>query len=34
MKHVGRLWGFKVKLESVDRHGKVVQHWELNPAQP
>ena len=31
LKHVTRLWGFKVRLESVDRHGKVVQHWEMNP---
>jgi stage V sporulation protein R len=31
LKHVTRLWGFKVRLESVDRHGKVVQHWEMSP---
>jgi stage V sporulation protein R len=31
LKHVARLWGFGVRLESVDRHGKVVQHWEVNP---
>jgi stage V sporulation protein R len=31
LKHVGRLWGFKVRLESVDRHGKVVQQWEMSP---
>ncbi len=34
LKHVGRLWGFTVRLESVDRHGKVVQHWEVEPARP
>ncbi|MCB4365729.1 SpoVR family protein [Hydrogenophaga taeniospiralis] len=33
LKHVGRLWGFTVRLESVDRHGKVVQHWEVEPAR-
>lgn len=31
LKHVGRLWGFPVRLESVDRHGKVTQHWEVTP---
>jgi stage V sporulation protein R len=31
LKHVVRLWGFRVKLESVDRHGKVMQHWEMSP---
>ena len=30
-KHVARLWGFRVLLESVDKHGKVVQHWEAKP---
>jgi stage V sporulation protein R len=29
IKHVGRLWGFLVRLESVDRHGKVTQQWEV-----
>jgi stage V sporulation protein R len=28
LKHVAWLWGFKVRLESVDRHGKVMQRWE------
>ncbi len=28
LKHVARLWGFHVLLESVDKHGKVLQHWE------
>lgn len=32
VKHVGRLWGFSVRLESVDKHGKVLQHWEVDPA--
>ncbi|WP_137918819.1 SpoVR family protein [Hydrogenophaga sp. 2FB] len=31
LKHVARLWGFKVRLESVDRHGKAVQQWEAEP---
>ncbi|MEO7953099.1 MAG: SpoVR family protein [Polaromonas sp.] len=31
IKHVGRLWGFMVRLESVDRHGKVTRHWEVAP---
>ena len=29
LKHVGRLWGFMVRLESVDRHGKVSKQWEV-----
>ena len=31
IKHIARLWGFGVQLESVDKHGKVVQHWEAQP---
>ena len=31
LKHVTRLWGFRVCLESVDRHGTVVQHWDAEP---
>ncbi|WP_309682269.1 SpoVR family protein [Polaromonas sp.] len=31
IKHVARLWGFRVLLESVDNHGKVLQHWEAKP---
>ncbi|MFI5445461.1 SpoVR family protein [Polaromonas sp. UC242_47] len=31
MKHVARLWGFRVQLESVDKHGKVLRHWEAEP---
>jgi stage V sporulation protein R len=34
VKHVTRLWGFKVALESVDTHGKVLQHWEVTPQSP
>ncbi|MEO6973532.1 MAG: SpoVR family protein [Rhodoferax sp.] len=33
LKHVGRLWGFRVRLESVDAHGKVMQQWEVTPPQ-
>ena len=32
IKHVGRLWGFMVRLESVDKHGKVTRHWEMAPS--
>ncbi|MEJ7930867.1 SpoVR family protein [Ramlibacter sp. AN1015] len=31
LKHVGRLWGFRVRLESVDSHERVLQHWEVTP---
>ncbi len=31
VKHVARLWGFRVRLESVDNHDRVLQHWEVNP---
>ncbi|MFD0668382.1 SpoVR family protein [Ramlibacter sp. MAHUQ-53] len=31
IKHVARLWGFKVRLESVDSQDRVVQHWEVTP---
>jgi stage V sporulation protein R len=34
VKHVARLWGFRVRLESVDAHERVMQHWEVTPAQP
>jgi stage V sporulation protein R len=33
VKHVARLWGFRVRLESVDAHERVLQHWEVTPAQ-
>jgi stage V sporulation protein R len=29
--HVARLWGFRVRLESVDAHDRVLQHWEVTP---
>ncbi len=32
VKHVARLWGFRVRLESVDHHDRVLQHWEVTPA--
>jgi stage V sporulation protein R len=32
VKHVARLWGFRVRLESVDAQGQVIQHWEVTPA--
>lgn len=32
VKHVARLWGFKVRMESVDAHARVAQHWEVVPA--
>jgi stage V sporulation protein R len=31
VKHVARLWGFRVRLESVDAHDRVLQHWEVTP---
>lgn len=31
IKHVARLWGFRVRLESVDSHDRVMQHWEVTP---
>ena len=31
VKHVARMWGFRVVLESVDKHGKVLQHWDVTP---
>jgi stage V sporulation protein R len=33
VKHVARLWGFRVRLESVDAHERVMQHWEVTPPQ-
>ncbi len=32
IKHLARLWGFRVRLESVDAHERVLQHWEVTPA--
>ncbi len=34
VKHVARLWGFRVRLESVDSHERVLQHWEVTPPAP
>jgi len=34
LKHVGRLWGFLVRLESVDPQGKVTRRWEVAPSAP
>ncbi len=31
LKHVARLWGFDVRLESVDSRGRVLQQWEISP---
>jgi len=31
IKHVARLWGFRVRLESVDAQERVLQHWEVTP---
>lgn len=31
IKHVARLWGFRVQLESVDKHGNTLQRWEAKP---
>jgi len=31
IKHVARLWGFRVRLESADANGKVLQHWDVTP---
>ena len=32
LKHVSRLWGFPVHMESVDGQGAVRQQWTLVPA--
>lgn len=31
LKHVARLWGFPVHLESVGSSGKVSQRWTVDP---
>jgi len=33
LKHVTRLWGFPVHLESVDKQGEVRQHWSVEPPE-
>jgi len=32
LKHVARLWGFPVHMESVNSHGDTRQHWTVVPA--
>ncbi|MVW78349.1 SpoVR family protein [Bordetella sp. 02P26C-1] len=34
MKHLGRLWGFKVRLEETEGDGKVIAYREVNAAAP
>lgn len=34
LKHVARLWGFPVHLESLDSDGDVTQRWAAEPATP
>lgn len=31
IKHVARLWGFRVQLESVDKEEKVLRQWDASP---
>jgi stage V sporulation protein R len=33
LKHVARLWGFGVNLESVDSFGDVTTHWSVTPSE-
>jgi len=33
LKHVARLWGFGVNLESVDQWGDVSSHWSIAPPE-
>jgi len=33
LKHVARLWGFGVHLESVNGHGEVTRRWSVQPPQ-
>jgi stage V sporulation protein R len=33
LKHVARLWGFGVNLESVDAYGDVTTHWSLTASE-
>ena len=33
LKHVARLWGFGVNLESVDKHGDVTTHWSVTSSE-
>jgi stage V sporulation protein R len=34
LKHVTRLWGFGVHLESVNSAGEVTQRWSVQPPTP
>jgi stage V sporulation protein R len=34
LRHVGRLWGFGVHLESVDAAGDVKKRWSVSPPEP
>ena len=34
LKHVARLWGFPVHLESLDGAGEVTQRWAVEPPPP
>ena len=31
LKHVARLWGFPVHLDSVDSHGETKRRWTVSP---
>ena len=33
LKHVARLWGFGVNLESVDSYGDVTTHWSVTTSE-
>ena len=33
LKHVARLWGFGVNLESVDSYGDVTTHWSITSSE-
>jgi stage V sporulation protein R len=33
LKHVARLWGFGVNLESVDAYGDVTTNWSVTPSE-
>jgi stage V sporulation protein R len=33
LKHVARMWGFGVNLESVDQWGDVSSHWSIAPPE-
>jgi len=31
LRHVARLWGFTVRLETIDADGRTVKTWECDP---